>query len=344
MNSEPSSQPIGAAEAAEAAIAKIYQLQTEEDSQEPLQIIQQLLEPWKESSSNLLQPAALEKLDDSLVMSVLIAKGWDNLLELLLSLGLQIRDAQMSAAIHRAKKVKRFGALAILFKSVWDINRPLNNSCPPAIRYVVLRDQQYSHPGLAGGTLITLSLLLEHSNFVRLCLSMGASPNASSLSGHTVMQRAVAYAPLSTIQLLVKHGAVIKDSNLLPHAVLAYIDTAGEPGMPCRAEVIQYLIEHGASIDACYNDTLNSEVESGEWVYYGIMSALHFAIVGGKYELVGALLQNGADPRSETRSGWKTEWKLISSIELAKLCGFEDIASLLVAWKLRNDIARGHGE
>ena len=66
MNSEPSSQPIGAAEAAEAAIAKIYQLKTEEDSQEPLQIIQQLLEPWKESSSNLLQPAALEKLDDSL--------------------------------------------------------------------------------------------------------------------------------------------------------------------------------------------------------------------------------------------------------------------------------------
>lgn len=173
---------------------------------------------------------------------------------------------------------------------------------------------------------------------------MGASPNASSLSGHTVMQRAVAYAPLSMIQLLVKHGAIIKGTNLLPHAVLAYIDTPGEPGMPCRAVVIQYLIEHGASIDACYNDTLNSEVASGEWIYYGIMSALHFAIIGGKYELVGALLQNGASPGTETRSGWKTEWRMISSIELAKLCGFKDIASLLMTWGLRNDIARGHGE
>jgi hypothetical protein len=151
MDSGPSSpQPIEAAEAAEAAIAKIYQLRTEEDTQEPLQIIQQLLEPWKDSSSNLLQPAALERLNDSLIMSVLIAKGWDNLLELLLSWGLQIRDAQMSAAIHRAKEIKSFGALKLLFKSVWDINRPLNNSCPPAIRYVVLRDQQHSHPGLAG--------------------------------------------------------------------------------------------------------------------------------------------------------------------------------------------------
>ena len=66
MDNEPSSQPIGAAMAAEAAIAKIYQLRTEEDSQEPLQISKQLLEPWKESSSNLLQPAALERLNDSL--------------------------------------------------------------------------------------------------------------------------------------------------------------------------------------------------------------------------------------------------------------------------------------
>ena len=191
---------------------------------------------------------------------------------------------------------------------------------------------------------MVLSLLLEHSNFVHLCLSMGASPNASSLFGHTVMQRAVAYAPLSTIQLLVKHGAVIKDTNLLPHAVLAYIDTPGEPGMPCRAEVIQYLIEHGASIDACYNDTLNSSVASGEWVHYGVMNALHFAIVGGKYELVGALLQQWADPRSETRSGWKTGWRTISSIELAEMCGFEDIATLLITWRLRHDLATGHGQ
>ena len=150
MDNRPSSQPIGAAMAAEAAIAKIYQLRTEEDSQEPLQISKQLLEPWKESSSNLLQPAALERLNDSLIMSVLIAKGWDNLLELLLSLGLQIRGAQMSAAIHHAKEVKSFGALKLLFKSVWDINRPLNDSCPPAIRYVVLRDRQRSQPGLTG--------------------------------------------------------------------------------------------------------------------------------------------------------------------------------------------------
>lgn len=143
------------------------------------------------------------------------------------------------------------------------------------------------------------------------------------------MHRAVAYAPLSIIQLLVDHGASIADTNLLPHAVLAYIDTVGEPGSSDRLEVIKYLIVHGALINAYYGDTLNHEVPSGDHVYYGKMTALHFAIAGGKTALVTLLLNSGADAGLDTWSGWITDGKIISSVDLARRRGFEGVVSIL---------------
>ncbi|KAJ8114924.1 hypothetical protein OPT61_g3311 [Boeremia exigua] len=280
----------------EEVVARIYQLRNE-DAPEPLQLIRQLLDPWRESSNpSSLQPAVLERLNKTFVMSVAIDKSWDNVLEMLLSLGLQVRQTDMPTAIHHARKRHSFKALRSLFESGWDFNWPLNSHCPPA-----------------------MSLLLQHRDFVETCLSMGAYPNTSSSSGHTTMQRAVAYAPLSTIELFVDHGATIADTNLLPHAALAYIDTAGEPGMPDRLEIIKYLIDHGASIDAFYGDTLNSDVPSGDYVYYGRMTALHFAIVGGKRDLVELFLEIGANPRLDTWSGWKTQGETVSSFQLAQM-------------------------
>ena len=146
------------------------------------------------------------------------------------------------------------------------------------------------------------------------------------------MQRAARFAPLPIIQLLVQHGAEIKNTNLLPHATLSYISTAGDPGRPDRLEVINYLIDQGASINAFYNDTLNADVPSGDGVFYEKMTALHFAVVGGEKELVKALLERGADSKLETWSAWKSNGKFVSSVELARICGFEDIALVLEEW------------
>jgi ankyrin repeat protein len=148
------------------------------------------------------------------------------------------------------------------------------------------------------------------------------------------MQRAVSYAQLDVIKLLVQHGAIIQDTNLLPHAVLGDIEAQTQTQNPVsegRLDVIHYVLDHGALINAFYDDTLNADVPCGEKVMYGKMTALHFAIVGGKKHLVQLLLERGADKDVETWSAWKTRGKIVGCVELARICGFEEIADMLEA-------------
>lgn len=154
------------------------------------------------------------------------------------------------------------------------------------------------------------------------------------------MQRAVGYAPFAMIKLLVDRGAVVAGTNLLPHAALAYIDTPGGPEILDRLEVSKYLIERGALLDACYIDTYKGNT-SGDYLYYGRMTALHFAIIGGKRDLIELLLDSGADAGIGAQSAWKTDWEVISSVALAQKCGFEDIASMLREREMsRTDIGK----
>lgn len=149
------------------------------------------------------------------------------------------------------------------------------------------------------------------------------------------MQRAVSYASLDIVKLLVQHGAIIQNTNLLPHVVLAYVQTQAQTQDPVfegRLEVLRYLLNHGALINAFYADTLNADVPSGDKIMYGQMTALHFAIAGGKKDLVQLLLERGADKGIETWSSWKTGGRTVGCVELARICGFEDIAGVLERW------------
>ena len=186
------------------------------------------------------------------------------------------------------------------------------------------------------------SLLLEHVDLVEHCLARGASPNASSPSGHTVMQRAVAYAPLEVTKLLVGHGAMIKGTNLLAHAACAYVKANTASGNQLlqfedRWETINYLLEQGALVDAHYSETINPNMQTGDGVFYGTMTALHFAIVGNKKDLMQLLLEKGASIELRGWSSWKTEGQQVNSIELARICGVEDIAVVLEDWKSPNE-------
>ena len=112
----------------------IYQLPAADMS---LQTIQKLFEPWQDHTNpGSLQPAALDDLNDSFVMGVTIDNGWNDILRLLLSYGMRIENIDMSKAIHQAKQRHDFTALRMLFQSGWDINRPVNSHCPPALRHV----------------------------------------------------------------------------------------------------------------------------------------------------------------------------------------------------------------
>ena len=139
------------------------------------------------------------------------------------------------------------------------------------------------------------------------------------------MHRAVSYAPLKVVKLLVEHGGVVKNTNLLAHAVYSWGQALSEE----RLDVAKYLLDHGARVDAFWAENRNSEVPTGDLVFVGEMNALHFAIVSGKEEVVELLLEHGADRNLKTRSSWKTNWEMVSCVELARLCKFENIALLL---------------
>ncbi|KAJ4304824.1 hypothetical protein N0V90_000352 [Kalmusia sp. IMI 367209] len=274
-----------------------------------------LLSAWQDPLNlGHLQSVALDAFNETSVLRYLVEKGQDDVVQYLLSYGFDISDLAMAFALKDARETGNQKMLKVLFEGGWDINRPVNTYCPPA-----------------------MSLLFDQPHLVEYCLSLGANPNARSPSGHSIMQRAVSYASLDMIKQLVQHGATIADSFLLPHAVLAHTQVSSRhpssPPIECRLPVIKYLLDNGAYMDAFYMDSLSPDVPSGDQVMFGRMTALHFAIVDGDVKLVRLLLEKGATIGLKTWSAWKTNGKLVESVDLARICGQERVIKLLEDWK-----------
>lgn len=138
------------------------------------------------------------------------------------------------------------------------------------------------------------------------------------------MQRAASYAPLNVLKLLVEHGGLIR-GDLVARA--SYYRRNNDHGF---LEVIQFLLDHGAPIDAYFAEgTVQARNNCCLMVVMGGQNALHFAIGGGKRDLVKLLLKRGADRNLTASSPWKTKGKTVSPVELARMCGHEDIVDLL---------------
>lgn len=138
------------------------------------------------------------------------------------------------------------------------------------------------------------------------------------------MQRAASYASLDILKLLIEHGGLLRERDLVARASFGHNDN--EPGC---LEVVRFLLDHGSPIDAYYaEDTIEAE-NSCVGMFLGRQNALHFAIGGGKKDLVRLLVERGADRNLPTWSLMKTKGSTVSPIELARMCGHEDIVSLL---------------
>lgn len=161
---------------------------------------------------------------------------------------------------------------------------------------------------------------------VRWCLSLGANPHASSPLGETIMQRAASYGSIEVLKLLTEHGCLVGERDLVARAALH----RGSDEPECL-EVARFLLDHGLPIDAYFAEGTAEENNpcSCELAFVGRQNALHLAIGFGKTGLVKLLVERGADKSLPTWSAMKTKGKTVSPVELARMCGHEDIVALL---------------
>ncbi|KAJ4986125.1 ankyrin repeat protein [Stagonosporopsis vannaccii] len=266
--------------------------------------LEEFLAIWRDPlQPDRVQPNALAWFQAAKPLSTAIKNGREDAAQVLLAHGVKPERPDVWAALDVLEATGSKTALEILLNGGWGMDEPLNENATSILGYFV--DQK--------------------TDLVQWCLSLGASPNASSPMGQTAMHRAAAFGTLDTLKLLVSHGGVIAQTDLVAHAALAYCN-----GDKTRAEVVKYLLDHGALIDAYYmghSERWNSATNS-LFLTYGRQNALHFAISFGEEELVELLLSRGADKTLKMFS-LRTELKQKDPRELASLLGHEDIAMLL---------------
>ena len=151
-------------------------------------------------------------------------------------------------------------------------------------------------------------------------LSHGASASAVSPWGPCGMvpiERAAQYAPLSMLKLLLKHGGRVQSTDAVVKAAIG--DAEGEPG---RLEVVEFLAELGAPINAFDLQFCRGEQAYSLILMLGRLTALHHAAKAGKRDMVALLLKLGAD-KSSTTLARKT------ALDLAVENGHEDIVLML---------------
>lgn len=124
---------------------------------------------------------------------------------------------------------------------------------------------------------------------VRWFLEHGADPNQSNDKGVTPLATAALNPSITTIELLISHGA-----KLDPKALLSAINRRGRGGPP----VMRCLIDHGIDINAPLRP-------------HG--SALHFAVYVSGIEETKLLLEKGADPSIRSPFG-RTPLEMARSI------------------------------
>lgn len=138
------------------------------------------------------------------------------------------------------------------------------------------------------------------------------------------MQRAANYASLDILKLLVEHGGLLRDRDLVARA--SCHRSEGEAGC---LKVVRFLLDHGSPIDTYYGKDTKESDNSCNYMVIGKQNALHFAIGQGMKDLVKFLVERGADRNLPAWSATSTKGRAVFPVELARMHGHEDIVSLL---------------
>ncbi|EPE26194.1 Ankyrin repeat-containing protein [Glarea lozoyensis ATCC 20868] len=164
-----------------------------------------------------------------------------------------------------------------------------------------------------------LDQVLSNPSILRWFLAHGADPNAWCPYAVTSVTEAARSAPLDTLRILVDHGGIVVATDAVAQAVVG--DVLRFPG---RLEVVRYLLERGAPVDAYRFEGVGSEAVGlmGVW---GMETGLQIAVRGGRGEMVRLLVGYGADGMK--RGGFGTRGETAG--EIAEGVGLREIGMLL---------------
>ena len=154
--------------------------------------------------------------------------------------------------------------------------------------------------------------VLDDEQLTRWFLAHGADPNASCEYGHTPLEIGCSYAPLHIIKLLIAHGGDVRQTNALHGAA-----SGGRPG---RVEVLAYLLDCGAPINAI--DREHHKLGFHYFSAMGLGTALHCAAQQGHVDEAAFLLERGANRDIKDTRGR-------TALELAEKYGREEVVKLL---------------
>lgn len=94
-------------------------------------------------------------------------------------------------------------------------------------------------------------------------------------------------------------------------------------------EVVRFLLGHGALVDVYLAEGTIETKNCCLMSVMGRQNALHFATGDGRRDLVKLLIERGADRSFPARSAWRTKGRTVFPVELARICGHEDLVDLL---------------
>jgi ankyrin repeat protein len=136
-----------------------------------------------------------------------------------------------------------------------------------------------------------------NDHIIKWHLSHGADPNISGEHGFTPMRFAAREASLASLKHLIRHGGIVEGSDLVAQAAIGH-----SWGRKDRLEVIDFLLTHGASINAMAQEHIATSDPKSK-TNDGGQTAFHVAKISGDVGLASWLLERGADLNIEPING-----------------------------------------
>lgn len=134
-----------------------------------------------------------------------------------------------------------------------------------------------------------LFLSVGHVDILTWVLARGANPNRGRSGMLSALDLAVMKSSAEAVQLLIQHGANVKNTNALKTAAYYHYGTL---------EMTPLLLEAGADV----NEIPDYEEMDGEREQ-GLGTALHEAALGGQLKALELSLEKGADPALKNTMG-----------------------------------------